>query len=616
MSATVELVDELVCIFESNKQFEYDTVNDAFLPGLESNTNPYSLQALIGWVYNIENNHNIIALDFDNIEKDLGNLKEQYGAKIKGLFYPNWRPYKYTFEYDEYKHKHYDRTIYDTNKQNINNIYKKLFGDTESIIHYILDNKTFLFKLPSPDVDSQQPKLNIIKNMNGDALFKLNMKQSIYILRLLLFKYQIIEPNALFKDNCTIIYDIENKLREMIVTHTFTNDDHEIERLYLDLLCDIYSISENQGQKAMINIFIREEEKRAASWYHANFFDDDTRLEYNHKPTKISFRMMKQLLFRGILPFQITNRKHISDYEVEIYDHLTIHQQSKLFHQCFYRTLDNFPRRCNWIAFKTATMPFIVCDIANAVKIEMQHLLKDIMTKDCIECVLSFVYLDWNELLPHVDDQSLTVKVGKCINYLYEITVEEMEEKERIRRFDEPFLTESMSKHMFHDLLVGYERWMGEEVFVCQGWNGDLYNFGLKAIYEWAKLERLPTQTLRGFVKVALESAGSMDKEARNTFIDIVSIHALDEKRLKMKSFMNWYKERMHLCIVKLCVWSGNIYGDRIRKKFLDGILTDTLPANFEEKLDTKAKAFLAKVEERRIRRERNRSTEVSGVLP
>eukprot|EP01083_Nonionella_stella_P022079 61057_1 len=220
MSTTAVLVDE----------FEYDTTNDTFLPSLDSNgSNPYSLQSLIDWVDNIENNHKIIPFDFDKIERDLKKLKDQYGAKVKGLFYPNWRPYKYTFEYDEYKHKHYDRTIYDTNKQNINNIYKKLFGDTESIIHYILDNKTFLFKLPSPDVDSQQPKLNIIKNMNGDALFKLNMKQSIYILRLLLFKYEIVEPNALFQDECTIIYDIENKLREVVVTHEFMNDDHEIE---------------------------------------------------------------------------------------------------------------------------------------------------------------------------------------------------------------------------------------------------------------------------------------------------------------------------------------------------------------------------------------------------
>eukprot|EP01083_Nonionella_stella_P022078 61054_1 len=574
MSATVELVDELVCIFESNKQFEYDTVNDAFLPGLESNTNPYSLQALIGWVYNIENNHKIIALDFDNIEKDLGNLKEQYGAKIKGLFYPNWRPYKYTYEYDTYKYKHYDRSIYETNKQNIKQIYKKLFGGTESIIHYILHNNTFLFKLPSPDVDAQQPKLNILKHINGDALFKLNMKQSIYILRLLLFKYEIVEPNALFQDECTIIYDIENKLREVVVTHEFMNDDHEIEGLYLDLLCDIYSISENQGQKAMINIFKAKDDHRQAPWYHANFFDNDTRLEYNHKATKISFHILRQLLFRGIPPFQITNRKHISDHEVEIYDDLTIGQQSKLFDEC-YKTIDHFAVS-HW-SWMTAAIPFM----------------------DCVECVLGFVYMDWNALLPDIEDGNLTVQAGKCINYLYEITVEEMEEKERIQWFDKPFLTKSMSKYIFHDLFSNFSNWdgqgwVGDNVFVSQSWSGTIYNFGLKVIHEFAQLERLPQEILKRFVEVAVNS-GKMDKEARNTLIDIVSVHALDEKRLGMEPFMNYYRDRLNACMTKLCVWAGNIHGDSIRKEFINGILTDTLPAKFEEKLDTAAEAFLAR---------------------
>ena len=506
----------------NNVQPTIDTANVSFIPSLESN--PYSLQCLIDWVDKIENDNKIMVLDFDKIEQDLQHLLDKYGKKkVKGLFYPNWRPMKYIYDYDSYRHEHYDKKIFEQNKQNIKTIYMKLFGNTESIIHYILNNKSFLFKLPSPDINNLQPKLSKLLENNGELLFKLNMKQSIYILRLLLYKFEIIEPGALFKDKCTIINDIEPKLRSLIVTDTFIYNTHEIEQLYLNLICDIYSISDNQEHKSMINIFVRDENKWDDDtdeidnqWYHCNFFDT-SRLDYRNRcnpANKISIDIMKQLLFRGIPPFQITNRADILDYEIDEYDDLTITQQSKLFFDCLHQTLDKVIVNKDIFRLRAATIPLMICEIADSVQPQMQQildeLLKDKINPDCIPIILQYIYIDWNSLLPKIDDidgdRKIAMEAGKFINCLLEINLEEMEEKQRIEWFDKRFLTKEISQYFFNDTIGDdwlHNYWM-EKLFVCQ--NDNIYEFGFKIMYQLAKLQRFSDEILHELINVAIKA--------------------------------------------------------------------------------------------------------------
>ena len=140
-----------------------DTKQEGLVPSLE--THPYSLQCLIDWVRSIEENDTIIKLDFDKIEQDLQQLKAKHGNQCKGLFYMNKKTWKGS------------------------DIYRQLFADNDSIIHYIIYNQSYLFQLDRPDYGGRQAKLENIKKTNGDEMFKLNMKQSIYILRLLCFKH-------------------------------------------------------------------------------------------------------------------------------------------------------------------------------------------------------------------------------------------------------------------------------------------------------------------------------------------------------------------------------------------------------------------------------------------
>ncbi len=158
----------------------------------------YSVQCFIDWIDAIETNDKIIELNFDKIEQDLKQQLETGKAKCKDLFYPNIQSH-YTCD-DKPDHKK------DQNK--IENWYQKLFAAEPSIIHYILYNKSFLYSLPNPDIDKQQSKLDNIKTNSAD-LIHLNMQQSIYILRLLLFKYQVILPTAIFEDNWTIMFQLK-----------------------------------------------------------------------------------------------------------------------------------------------------------------------------------------------------------------------------------------------------------------------------------------------------------------------------------------------------------------------------------------------------------------------
>eukprot|EP01084_Bolivina_argentea_P320321 555757_1 len=143
--------------------------------------NSYSLQCFIDWIDAIESNDKIIQLDFDKIEQDLKQQIEKDKSKCKDLFYPNIQSY-YTYK---------DTSNHQKDQDKIENWYKKLFAGEPSIVNYILYNKSFLYSLPKPDINNKQPKLDNIKKHSAD-LFHLNMRQSIYILRLLLFKYQII----------------------------------------------------------------------------------------------------------------------------------------------------------------------------------------------------------------------------------------------------------------------------------------------------------------------------------------------------------------------------------------------------------------------------------------
>ena len=110
MITAIKVIDELMDALYVDEP-DPDIINDSFLPSIESN--PYSLQCMIDWIYNIENHERIIELDFEVIEQDLRQLKVKYGDKVKGLFYPNWQPMKYIYECENYKYKNYDQSIYD-----------------------------------------------------------------------------------------------------------------------------------------------------------------------------------------------------------------------------------------------------------------------------------------------------------------------------------------------------------------------------------------------------------------------------------------------------------------------------------------------------------------------
>eukprot|EP01084_Bolivina_argentea_P047607 87734_1 len=591
MSA-INVIDELINKFRVIKQFNYDPTNDTLMPALK--TNPYSLQCFIDWVYNIEQNDKIIELDFEKIEKDIQQLKANYNLKCKGLFYPNWRPFKYTFDYDSYKAKHYNRTIYEKNKKYIQSIYFKLFANTESIIHYILSNKSFLFKLPQPDFDRKQQKLDNIIKINGDSMIKLNMKQSIYILRLLLFKYQIISPNSLYRDGCTIIDDIEETMRQIIIENTFIFP--EIKKLYLDLLIDIYSISTNDTQKAIINIFTEEEvndesKDTEISWYHVNFFDTCAVRDYGkdgRSPAKISLFITNELLFRGIPPFQIINRKHLYDYEIETYQYLNINEQAKLFQTCFHNTIEKiYASKNNYDYFdaRTPTIPFFICDIAKLAKKKMYDLLDDclkgLLTEHCVHCILDFVYMNWNNLLPNIDNENMIVKVGIFLNYIAELNLEEMDENERKKIFDDKYLTKPFARFLFVDLDEWTQEGMIKYVFVCESDN--INNFGMKVLYELTRFVPLSDKILNIFIHSAMQPLRGpyMDEEGKNLFVDIVSSHIFDDEILENELFMKEYRSKIVDYIGKLyniVEWRQKV---DMKDKFMKYIINDNFPSDF-----------------------------------
>eukprot|EP01084_Bolivina_argentea_P182246 314661_1 len=395
MSTVIRLINELIDRFKQHK------LPTNLLPSLESKlSNPYSLQCLIDWIYNIEKNNQIIVLDFDKIENDLQELQSKYGTKCRGLFYPNIECY-----YGEYYNQ--NSKMYNADRQILDNIYKKMFGDMPSIIHYILYNKSFLFELNKPDVNREQIKLDYIIATSGD-LIKFNMKQSINILRLLLFKYQIINIDANFEeDNATFLVDIEEAIRERIVTNTFLFDD--IKQLYLNLLMDIYSISPNKNQLAIINVFVENDN----NYCIVNFFEN-IYLKYNcntfNTPNKLCHRLLKQLLFRGIPPFQIrqniyTNDKIITNQFNDIYNTLTNDIRVEESYEWNGVPMIIFP----------VFVAIIICKVADEAKEEMYALLdkylSSIITDDCIQCIVSFIYMNWNKLLPKVVDQNIMRKM-------------------------------------------------------------------------------------------------------------------------------------------------------------------------------------------------------------
>ena len=507
MTTAQELIDELMDTFHVNDPTP-DIVNDSFLPSLSSN--PYSLQCLIDWIYNIEEKDRITELDFDKIEQDLKQLKFKYGDKVQGLFYPNWQPMKYIYGYE---HKQYDRSIYEKNKENIKHIHKQIFGGTESIIHYILQNKTFLFKLPSPDVDDLQQKLDNIIKKNGDQSFKLNMKQSIYILRLLLFKYEIISVDLLYEDHCTMWYDIESKFRELIATKEII--DKEIESLYLDLLCDIYSISESdqgtKGHNAMINIFCDEVDienkdgntSKQNRWYHFSFFDL-TGAAWIIDPECISFDMIKKLLSRGIPPLQIKNCRHIRDYEIDKYTKISINDQSKILHQCLKEMLNRkYPSFSDTgtglITIRSMTIPFIVHDIAVSARNKMKEILNECLTnsvtQDCAQCILDYIYVDWSSLIPEYDEKNMLIKLGKFMNFLFDFNITEMNENDRNSLFDKQFINEEMANYLFNELQGGNIReCIIDDIFIkkdTRDWYNDICSFTFKLLYEFVKVQKI-----------------------------------------------------------------------------------------------------------------------------
>ena len=77
-SLSLNLIDRLIDTFKDNKQFNYDYDKNYFYASLNPESNPYSVNCLIKWIKNIEENERIIALDFDKIEKDLQQLLQKY----------------------------------------------------------------------------------------------------------------------------------------------------------------------------------------------------------------------------------------------------------------------------------------------------------------------------------------------------------------------------------------------------------------------------------------------------------------------------------------------------------------------------------------------------------
>ena len=576
MTSAQKLINELMGAFHINEP-DPDIINDGFLPSLDSN--PYSLQCLIDWIYNIEENDKLIELDFDKIEQDLEQLSIKYGSKVQGLFYPNWKPMKYIYPYQSYRHKHYHESIYEKNKENIKHIHKQIFGGTESIIHYILHNKTFIFKLPSPDVDNLQPKLDNIIKKNGNELFKSNMKQSIYILRLLLFKYEIISVDLLYEDHCTMWYDVESTMRGLIATKDF--NDQEIKSLYLDLLCDIYSISESdqgtKGHNAIINVFCEESETddedgnsyKYNRWIHRSFFDNPG--ENYADPVSISLDIMKELLFRGIPPLQIQNRAPIADYEIEKYSKYTLDAQSKFYNQCINDMMtrkDNTKYFSSLSGLRTITLPLIVCNIANSIKKEMNEILNacldSIMTQDCIQCILDYIYVDWNDLMPEFDENDTLIMTAKFFNYLF-------------NELQGEYMRESIITDIF---IKGDNNHGGNNVSA----------FALNLLYQFVKLEKLPDDMLRIFMEKTTEYG--MVREHADISIDIISIHVLNSACLKSESYMKWYRNEIHSYIEQLNWWRHNCNGWNVRQQFIDGVLDNEFPSNFLQILKTEAEQF------------------------
>ena len=127
---------------------------------------------------------------------------------------------------------------------------------------------------------------------------------------------------AIFKDDCTYVTDIEEKLRDNFVKYDF-NDDSEfkyVKKMYLDLLIQVHSISTNQGQSAIVNITPADGNRNLGElefldgYWHLNFFDsEDVRFMCPAFGKKLYIHEIKQLLFRGVDPFQVMIRERETD---------------------------------------------------------------------------------------------------------------------------------------------------------------------------------------------------------------------------------------------------------------------------------------------------------------
>ena len=492
---------------------------------------------LIEWVEGIETRNEVIELDFDQIEKDLTILKEKAAFKCKELFYPNIE-HRYSYQDDDAWRK--DQNL-------IEEHYKPMYGGTPSIIHYILYNKSFLFNANDPQ---KQNKLS------NDSL-SLIRSQSISILRLLLHKLKIINVTDIFEvneygnefiipneygnefiipneyGNEFIIPSIEEYLRKQLIERLF--DDPTTKASYLDLVIDIHSISDNIQQHALINILLISAHSNEPM-IHLNFFDS---IEYKRKSfqsVKMSPTLIKELLFRGIPPFQIVqyNQSFFEMNPISISFDLEKMAQGQYELDDLRKALTKDDAVACLKRLRATTAPLIIYDLFVAAKQDMFECLSalDIITDDCVHCVLNFLFIGYS--ITAVDDDDMVSKLGVVLNYMLEI--------HGCDKFTEQYVTLSMAQYLFSEIDAKTQKIIFEEMLFDQ-MHADVCRAFLKLV----SLRKMPKAVFKMFMEVVFIKKCDefiKDEGILSTVFNIIAVHIFDDNQLEDEQFMTQFIQK------------------------------------------------------------------------
>ena len=471
---------------------------------------------LIEWVEGIETRNEVIELDFDQIEKDLTILKDKNAAKCKELFYPNIE-HRYSYQDDDDWHS--EQVLIEVH-------YKPMYGGTPSIIHYILYNKSLLFNANDPQ---KQNKLS------NDSL-SLIRSQSISILRLLLHKLKIINVTDIFEvneyGNEFIIPSIEEYLRKQLIKRSF--DDAMTKASYFDLVVDIHSISDNIQQHALMNILMSAQHYEPM--VHLNFFDS---IEYKRKSfrsIKMSPTLIKQLLFRGIPPFQIVqyNQSFFEMNPISISFDLEKMAQGLCESDDLKKALTKDDAVACLKRLRATTAPLMIYDLFVAAKQDMFECLSalDIITDDCVHCVLNFLYIEVNDTV--VDDDMVS-KLGMFLSYMLEIDEGD--------KFTEQYVTASMAQYLFCKIDAKPQKIIFAEMLFDQ-MRLDVWRAFLKLV----SLHKMPKKVFKKFLKMVLiEKCDELikDEEIMSIVFNIVAVHKLDDNQLENERLITQFTQKI-----------------------------------------------------------------------